>query len=57
MSCAASTAWSRPVLLYRCTEHGQRCGVALLGRITTVAMSRSGHLGRCCIIAASPHIL
>jgi hypothetical protein len=33
-----------------CTEHGQRCGAILSGRITTVAMSRSGQLGRRCTI-------
>jgi tRNA G26 N,N-dimethylase Trm1 len=57
MSCAASAAWSRPVSSYCCTEHGQRCGVTLLGRITTIAMSKSSQLGRFCTVAACPHVL
>jgi hypothetical protein len=44
------TAWSRPVSTPCCTEHGQRCGTILVGRITTVAMSRSGQLGVCCTV-------
>jgi hypothetical protein len=32
------------------TEHGQRSGAILSGRITTVAMSRSGQLGLRCTI-------
>jgi hypothetical protein len=32
------------------TEHGQHCGAVLLGRITTVAMSRSGQLGMRCTV-------
>jgi hypothetical protein len=39
------------------TEHNQRCGVALLGRITTVAISKSGQMGRQCTVAACPHVL
>jgi hypothetical protein len=46
MSYTASTAWSRPVLSLCCTEPGPSHGVVLSGRITTVAMSRSGKLGR-----------
>jgi hypothetical protein len=45
MSCTASAAWSRPVFSPYYTEHGQRCGAILSGRITTVVMSRSGQLG------------
>jgi hypothetical protein len=41
----ASAAWSHLVLLLCSTEHGQRYGAVLLGRITTVAMSKSGQLG------------
>jgi hypothetical protein len=44
MSCPASAAWSRLVSLTCYTEHGQCYGAVLLGRITTVAMSRSGQL-------------
>jgi hypothetical protein len=40
----------RPVSSPCYTEHGQRCGAILLGRITTVAMSRSGQLGPRCTI-------
>jgi hypothetical protein len=45
MSCTTSAAWSHLVSSPCYTEHGQRCGVVLSGRITTVAMSRSGQLG------------
>jgi hypothetical protein len=57
MSCAASVVWSHPVLSYCYTEHGHRCGVTLWGHITTVAMFRSGQLGRCRTIAACPQVL
>jgi hypothetical protein len=50
MSCTTSVAWSRPVSSPCCTEHGHRRGAVLSGRITTVAMSRSGQLSRHCII-------
>jgi hypothetical protein len=40
----ASAAWSRPVSSPCYTEHGQRCGAILSGRITTIAMSRNGQL-------------
>jgi hypothetical protein len=50
MSCTASAAWSRPVSSPCYTEHGQRCGAVLSGRITTVAMSRSGQLGMRCTV-------
>jgi hypothetical protein len=50
MSCTASAAWSRLVLSLCCTEPGPSCGAILLGRITTVAMSRSGQLGLCCTV-------
>jgi hypothetical protein len=45
MSCTALAAWSRPISSPCYTEHGQRCGAVLLGRITTVAMYMSGQLG------------
>jgi hypothetical protein len=45
MSYTTSVAWSRPVSSPCYTEYGQRCGVVLLGHITTVVMSRSGQLG------------
>jgi hypothetical protein len=48
MSCTASAAWSHLVSSPCYTEHGQRCGVVLSGRITTIAMSRSGQLGLRC---------
>jgi hypothetical protein len=50
MSCTASAAWSRLVSSPCYTEHGQRCGTIMSGRITTVAMSRSGQLGLRCIV-------
>jgi hypothetical protein len=45
MSCAASVLCIHPILSHYCTEHGQQCGVALLGRITTINISKSGQLG------------
>jgi hypothetical protein len=50
MSCAGSATWSRPVSSPCCTKHGQRRGAVLSGRITTVAMFRSGQLGLRCSI-------
>jgi hypothetical protein len=50
MSYTASAAWSRPVSSPCYTEHGQRCGAILSGRITTVAMSRSDQLGPHCTV-------
>jgi hypothetical protein len=50
MSCTASASWSHPVSSPYYTEHGQRCGVVLSGRITTVAMSRSGQLDLRCTV-------
>jgi hypothetical protein len=50
MSCTVSAASSRPVSSPYYTEHGQRCGAVLLGRITTLAMSRSGQLGQRCAV-------
>jgi hypothetical protein len=57
MSCAMSAVWSPPVLSHCCTEHDQRHGVALLGCITTVAISKSGQLGRRCTVADCPYVL
>jgi hypothetical protein len=50
MSCTASAALSRPISSPYYTEHGQHCGAILSGRITTVAMSRSGQLGLRCTV-------
>jgi hypothetical protein len=50
MSCSASAVWSRPVSSPCYTEHGQRYGVVLSGRITTIALSRSGQLGLRCSV-------
>jgi hypothetical protein len=50
MSCTTSAAWSHPVSPPCCTDHGQCCGAILSGRITTVAMSRSGQLGMRCTV-------
>jgi hypothetical protein len=49
-SYTVSVAWSRPVLSLCCTEHGPYPGAVLSGRITSIAMSRSGQLGQCCTI-------
>jgi hypothetical protein len=48
ISCTVSAVWIRPVLSLCCTEPGLFCGAVMSGRITTVAMSRSGQLGRRC---------
>jgi hypothetical protein len=53
ISCTTLAAWSRPVLSLWCTKHGLSRGAILLGHITTVAMCRSGQLGRHCTI--EPH--
>jgi hypothetical protein len=53
MSCTASAAWSHPVLSLCYTEHDSYRDAVLSGRITSVAMSRSGQLGRRCTI--EPH--
>jgi hypothetical protein len=50
MSCTAATTWSHPVSSSCYTEYGQRCGVVLSSRITTVAISRSGQLGLYCTV-------
>jgi hypothetical protein len=50
MSCPAPAAWSRLVLSLYCTEPSPSRGAIPLGRITTVAMSRSGQLGLRCTI-------
>jgi hypothetical protein len=50
MSYTTSAAWSRHVFPPCYTEHGQRCGAILSGRITTIVMSRSGQLGLCCTV-------
>jgi hypothetical protein len=50
MSCTASAAWSHPILSLCCAEHGMYRGAVLSGRITSVVMSRSGQLGRCCTV-------
>jgi hypothetical protein len=50
LSCTTSVAWSHPVSSPCYTEHGQRCGAILSGRIITVALSRSDQLGLRCTI-------
>jgi hypothetical protein len=50
MSCTTSAAWSCLVSSPCYTEYGQRCGAILSGRITTVAMFRSGQMGLRCTI-------
>jgi hypothetical protein len=53
MSCTTSAAWSHPVSSSCYTKHGQCCGAVLLGRITIVAMSRSGQLGLRCTVESN----
>jgi hypothetical protein len=50
MSCTASAAWSHSVFSPYYTEHGQHYGIILSGRITTVAICRSGQLGLRCTV-------
>jgi hypothetical protein len=50
MSYTTSAAWSHPVLSLCCIEHGPSRGAILSGRITSVAMSTNGQLGRCCTV-------
>jgi hypothetical protein len=50
MSCPVSAAWSRPVLSLCCTEPDPSRGAVLSSRITTVAMHKSGQLGRRCTV-------
>jgi hypothetical protein len=60
MTCTTLATWSRHVLSFCCTEYDQRCGAVLSGRITTVAMSRSGQLGLRCTVepnCSSMHVL
>jgi hypothetical protein len=56
ISCASSAVWSS-VLSHCCTEHGQWHCVVMSGHITTVAISKSGQLGRRCTIATCAHVL
>jgi hypothetical protein len=53
MSCMTLAAWSHPISSPCYTEHDQRYGAVLSGRITTVAISMSGQLGQCYTI--EPH--
>jgi hypothetical protein len=50
MSCTASAVWSHHVLSLCCTEHDPYHDAVLSGRITSVAISRSGQLRRHCTI-------
>jgi hypothetical protein len=50
MSYTMSAAWSRPVLSLCCTKHCPYRGTVLMGRITSVAKSKSGQLGRRCTV-------
>jgi hypothetical protein len=50
MSYTTSAAWSHHVSSPCYTEHGQRCGAILSGRITTIVMFRSGQLGLRCTV-------
>jgi hypothetical protein len=50
MFCTVSAAWTRLILLLYCTKPGSSCGAVLSGRITIVAMSRSGQLSLRCTV-------
>jgi hypothetical protein len=50
MSCPVSAAWSCPILSLCCTEPDPSRGAVLSSRITTVAMHKSGQLGRRCTV-------
>jgi hypothetical protein len=45
-----SAVWSRPILSLCCTKPGPSRGAVMSSRITTIVMSRSGQLGRRCIV-------
>jgi hypothetical protein len=45
MSYTMLAAWSHPVLSLCCTKHCPYHGAVLMGRITSVAKSKSGQLG------------
>jgi hypothetical protein len=53
MSCMASATWSHAVLSLYCTKPSPSRGAILSGRITTIAMSRSGQLGRHCTVGCT----
>jgi hypothetical protein len=53
MSYTTSVAWNHPASSPCYTKHGQCCGAVLLGRITTVAMSKSGQLGLRCTVESN----
>jgi hypothetical protein len=57
MSCPVSVAWSHPILSLYCTEPGSSRGVVLSGRITVVAMSKSGQLGQRCTVGTHCSVL
>jgi hypothetical protein len=50
MFCTVSAAWTHLILLLCCTKPGSPRGAVLSGRITIVAMSRSGQLGLRCTV-------
>jgi hypothetical protein len=50
VSYTTSATWSHPVSSPYYTEYDQHCGAVLSGRITTIAMSRSGQLGLRCTV-------
>jgi hypothetical protein len=52
MTCTTSIVWSHPILSLYCPESGPSHGAVLSGRITTIAMSRSGQLSLRCTIPA-----
>jgi hypothetical protein len=53
MSCTASAAWSHRVSSPCYTEHGQRYGAIISGRITTVAISKSNQLRLRCSVESN----
>jgi hypothetical protein len=50
ISCPASATWSHLVLSLCCTKHGSSRGAIRSGRISTVAMFRSGQLDIRCAV-------
>jgi hypothetical protein len=52
VSDTTSTAWSHPVLSLCCTEHDTYHGAILSGRLNSVAMSKSGQMGRHCTVGS-----
>jgi hypothetical protein len=57
MSYMASAMWSHPVLSLCYIEHSSYHDVVMSGHITSVVISRSDHLGRCCTVESTSVVM